>query len=297
MNPARIVVLVHHKEVAFDAMPYLIRPLIKEWEDIGLAVRVVRGVRRSVSADLLIPHLDMTVTPKKYRDFLLQYPNVINKNVLDISKTGISANLVGRNDDYVGPVIVKTDLNYGGFPERELSSIERLKQRISLKSNRKIAPEPQAKAAASISWKRVRHMNSLTYPVFSSLDEVPKEVFGNKALVVEKFIPEFDAGAYCIRYYYFFGDAEMSILIRSKDKVVKYKNSFEFEETPIPPGMRAIRQKLGFDYGKLDYVLRDGKPVLIDANRTPAMTAYHFKDLRQNLAHRLAKGIRSRLAV
>jgi hypothetical protein len=39
---------------------------------------------------------------------------------MDISKLAISANLVGRGDAYAGPVIVKTNCNYGGVPERRL---------------------------------------------------------------------------------------------------------------------------------------------------------------------------------
>jgi hypothetical protein len=35
--------------------------------------------------------------------------------------------------------------------------------------------------------------------------------------------------------------------------------------------MRQRRRELGFDFGKLDFVLRDGKAVLLDANRTPAL--------------------------
>ena len=29
-----------------------------------------------------------------------------------------------------------------------------------------------------------------------------------------------------------------------------------------------LRQELGFDYGKFDYVVHDGRPVLLDANKT-----------------------------
>ena len=34
--------------------------------------------------------------------------------------------------------------------------------------------------------------------------------------------------------------------------------------------VRAVRQKLGIDFGRFDFVLYEGHAVLIDANKTPA---------------------------
>ena len=39
----------------------------------------------------------------------------------------------------------------------------------------------------------------------------------------------------------------------------------------VPPALRRRRAELGFDFGKFDYVVQDGEPVLLDANRTPAI--------------------------
>jgi len=41
------------------------------------------------------------------------------------------------------------------------------------------------------------------------------------------------------------------------------------ESAEVPAALRAERQRLGFDYGKFDFVIHDGEPVLLDANRTP----------------------------
>jgi len=62
----------------------------------------------------------MTVTPEDYRHYLNNYSNVINRQLVDISKSRISGNLVGKNDPYSGPVIVKTNRNSGGLPEEGL---------------------------------------------------------------------------------------------------------------------------------------------------------------------------------
>ena len=47
------------------------------------------------------------------------------------------------------------------------------------------------------------------------------------------------------------------------------------------------------DYGKIDYVLRDGKVVVLDVNRTPGI--YGKGKLVQNISGILATGILSKL--
>src|SRR5215831_5343530 len=101
---------------------------MREWEAMGFTVQVVQGVKHQARADLVIPHVDLTVTPKEYRDFFLAYPHVINRRVVDISKSRVSANLVRKNDGYTGPVIVKTERNYGGLPEQRLCFRSRIGQ-------------------------------------------------------------------------------------------------------------------------------------------------------------------------
>jgi hypothetical protein len=79
---------------------------------------------------------------------------------------------------------------------------------------------------------------------------------------------------------------------RSKAKIVKGSDEDHSEGVRIPAELYAIRQQLGMDYGKLDYVVRDGKVVLLDVNRTPGCE----KGRRgRNIAHRLAEGIWSTL--
>ena len=37
---------------------------------------------------------------------------------------------------------------------------------------------------------------------------------------------------------------------------------------PIPDDMKELRKKLGFDYGRFDYIEHNGKNVLLDVNKT-----------------------------
>jgi hypothetical protein len=41
----------------------------------------------------------------------------MNGHVLDIRKSNICTHLVNKEDQYKGPMLVKTELNYAGIPE------------------------------------------------------------------------------------------------------------------------------------------------------------------------------------
>ena len=48
MQKRKILVLVHKDDAAFVYFKYLIKLLMKHWEDFGLAVEVARGIDRFV---------------------------------------------------------------------------------------------------------------------------------------------------------------------------------------------------------------------------------------------------------
>jgi hypothetical protein len=291
METTQILILLHQREENFDSGRYLIKFLMREWKEMGCTIRVMHGIKQQVQADLVIPHVNLTITPQEYRDFLLTYPNVINRRVVDTSKSRISTLLVGRNDSYTGPVIVKTDRNYGGIPEQRLFS--RLKRGKWAGIARRLLANLRKIDTTGISWRYIQSMPPSAYPVFPSLHEVPKGVFKNKNLVVEKFLPEIIEGDYCLRYYYFLGSAEINFLFRSKARgPIKAETALEVEEVPIPEDLHEIRERLGFDYGKFDYVILDGKVVLFDVNTTPATEALQLRGLADQVARRLAGGIR-----
>lgn len=301
--------LRHQDEGRFDG--YLIELLMNEWKAMGCATQVMHGIRQQVRADLVIPHLNLTVIPQDYRDFLRAYPNVINRDVVDISKSRISTHLVRRNDPYTGPVIIKTDRNHGGVPEQRLFAAPRLghgkwagvARRVLGRGKlaglaRRLLAALERRDAQGVLWRSVQSLDPDAYPVLPSLRDVPKGVFENKNLVVEKFLPEIREGDYCQRYYYFLGAAGINVLFRSREKEgVAALTSHSVEEVPIPDELYAIRDKLGFDYGKFDYVLRDGRVVLFDVNRTPATAALRKWGLTDEVARRLAGGIKSKLAI
>jgi len=291
-----IAVLLDDRDDRFDSAGYLLRLLLKSWESAGATVIVLRGTKTFTPADVIIPHLDLTVMPPEYFQFLQRYPVAVNRGLLDISKSAISSNLLSRGDSYGGEVIVKTNCNYGGVPESRLKpppAARSLPDRVRTKVSSLLRGK---RAAEDAWWRSIDSMKSGDYPIFPSLAAVPSGVFDNKHLVAEKFLPERDGSDYCLRYCYFFGDRQINFLLRSKHPVVKGSNTYSCDETAAPPELDAMRRRLGLDYGKLDYVLRDDQVVLFDVNRTPASAALERYQLTAKVVTHLAGGLVPTLA-
>lgn len=274
------IVVVRRPNDAFDRTPYIIHLLMEQWRQWGFTVDVSGHVDTATgSRTVVIPHLDATRMPADYEASFARCAVVVNRTVTDISKRRISENLVTRPTDYDGPVIVKTDRNCGGLPEF---------QRI--KDNGQVAQAALA-LARRLPWALTGMIGQ--YKVFDHPSRVPRAVWRNPLLVVEKFLPERQDGMYCLRQYIFFGTSEINTLVFSTDPIVKARNVTRRQVLSEPsPGVRDIRTALGFDYGKFDYVLQDGRVVLFDANHTPTYNPASPAGSARPLIMGLAGGIR-----
>src|SRR4029450_389291 len=124
----RIAILFHETDRHRPAQGYIVHLLSEYWREWGHDVRFIYGVRQFEAADLLFVHVDLSVVPEEYLEFASRYAVTINGGVDDICKSRISANIVAANNGLRGPVIVKSDLNYAGVPER-IRVRSRLEQR------------------------------------------------------------------------------------------------------------------------------------------------------------------------
>jgi len=256
--PTKIAVLTHSND-NFVSGHYLLRFLVEAWENAGIDIRVLRGIEHFEPADALILHPDLTIVPDDYLAFCRHYPLIINGGARDISKRMISSSLVGQNDPYSGPVIVKSNFNRGGKAERKIARQRPLYRLLSSLTKR-------------LPWTWTGKLHPDDYPIFNSSRDVPRVVWRNPHLVVEKFLPEWEGAYYCLRQWLFFGDHEINHRIFSNSLIVKARNTIHHEDgLPVPEALRALRKKLKFDYGKFDYALINGEPVLYDTNRTPAV--------------------------
>lgn len=251
---------------------YLVEALAARWCAAGHAVEERFTPRGLPDADVVFLHVDRTVVPDEYLDCLRDYPVVINRRARDIAKRRLSMNLVGVDDAYAGPVVVKTNANCGGFPESPLAG--RLGELLGVPRN----------------WGKAAVLSSDRYPVFASVADVPPAVWSNEALVVEKFLPEVTEGLYYLRYWIFFGDKGWAGRFGSRDPIVKWGNMATRDEpVTVPETLKPWRERLGIDYGRFDYVERDGQAILLDANKT--IGAGHRMDEFKERLDDLATGI------
>lgn len=274
-----VAVLTHARD-RLESERYLLNLLIEAWRRSGIEVLVLRGPDTQPRADALVLHVDLTVIPREYLAVARRYPMVVNGRVLDISKRRISTNLVRLGEAYAGEVIVKSNRNAGGFRER-MSTRSRLLRKLN----------------RALPWTLSGRVSSGSYPVFPSPAAVPLAAWLNPLLVVEKFLPEREGKYYCLRQWAFFGEREANIRVLSAEPVIKARKSLHREyDLPVPEALRAMRAKLGFDYGKFDYVLREGEVVLLDANRTPFLSPENIPPRLQAILDDLAQGLYGFLA-
>lgn len=245
----RIAILVHCNETTESVSGYAISHLARIWTRLGHEVVIVQGPDDLPEADLLFLHVDLSVVPEPYLEAAARYPRSVNLRVADIRKSVISRQLVRADDDYDGPVVVKTNLNHMGIPEQRLL--------------KRPAPTEYGEAENVVASGR-------GYRLFAGKRQVPDHYFEDPDWVVERFLPERRDGRYQIRFCSFLG-YRWNCVRRSSNSEFVVSPDFTAEREPIKPHPEivALKKTLGFDYGKFDYVEHDGHAILLDANKTP----------------------------
>jgi len=114
---------------------------------------------------------------------------------------------------------------------------------------------------------------------------LPRGVWSNKHLVVEKFMPERDdAGNYICRYLYFLGNKSFCVVTKSKKPIAKsHIIGRQIVSGPEPEELMRFRKTFKMDYGRLDYTVADSKINLFDANRTPAFSPETYRIYRDQI--------------
>ena len=245
----------------------LVVRLCDVWKQRGHHVSVTSAPY--VDADCVLLHIDTT----KIKPELIPAtpPNALflNKNVTDISKRRVSRNLVSPMADYDGPVIVKTNGNYYG-----LAVVPRTRRHRAILALRKtVRPK---------TWRYLRMLPQKSYPILKNKSEVPGWVWRREDIVVERYMAEMDDGLYVLRIWVFMGTREYGVKLYARSPIVKGDDIVRYEYlTEVPDKLRQERTRLGFDFGKFDYVLENGVAQLLDANATP--TIYAGREPSRNL--------------
>jgi len=274
--PIRVAVIHHERESPESPNTYLMDRISKRWQQWGYDVQQVYGPDEFVPADLAVLHVDLSVTPEPYLRLAARYPSAINAGLRDIRKRTISQNLVSSDDGYEGSVIVKTDLNSGGRPEAlggqaappPPGRLQRWKRQLGI-----WAPFAKRLKRRLCARDPFAIYDPSDYLVCRKRAEVPRDVFGDPRLVVEKFLPERHGRRFFHRRYYFLGDAERNEVWSSRIAVNAGDLSADKIWTaPVPRQLRELHSRLGADFGKIDYVIRDGQVTVFDVNRTPGLS-------------------------
>jgi hypothetical protein len=231
-----------------------------------------------------ILHVDLTRIPSAYERLRSAYPVLLNGAVADISKRRLGSELiVDRDDAYDGPVIVKTDLNAGGVPER---LVRRRSQTWPTRLGETLLDHVFPRRPTGRWWHRDR-----TYPIYPRKSAVPRWVWRRRDLVVQRFVPERRDRGYAIRSWVFLADVDFHLVRYARDRLIPRATAAGAELVDgVPPELRALRTSWGFDFGKFDYVLSEGKSILLDANKTPSF-ALDTSPFHRAALPRLARGI------
>lgn len=255
----RIAILLHENDNELTLQSSLIYEMAKIWRLDGYEVFYLRGIDDFVPADLIFLHIDLTVVPDSYLEFANQYPRVINGDVKDIRKTTLNNKQLHLSDDWNGPVIVKSDYNCAGVPERNRRGVwGKIEKKMLNFFN-----------SMNVDSHLPNFRSSTDYKVFDHLDEVPKMLFNYPSIVIQKFIPEMEEDHYCVRTVSFLGDHMSPKRLIGPHPIVKGETATkaDFNIETDPEIVEKIRE-FKFDYGKFDYVVVDDKPILLDINKT-----------------------------
>ena len=285
---AHIVVLFHRNEIHRDPTGYVIHRLADTWRARGDKVTYLFGTNVFVPADIVIVHVDLSVVPVSYLEFAAQYPVALNGELGDIRKSRISQNAVRQGDTWLGPVIVKSDLNYAGYPEQVLTG--------SWLQRRSRLARRAARATERVMHRSMPVREAREYKVFKSVDEIPPHWYSFEGAIVERFLPEVENGLFHLRMVQVLGDRRVGTRLASRQAVVKAGSSIEATEMEPDDLVEQWCAEYRIDYGKLDYVMHHGEPILLDVNKTIGYTSGYRcdDDLLRSRSH-LAEGLYSYL--
>jgi hypothetical protein len=254
---APLVVVHTHPATPLMPIKYLVRELLPLWREMGIAAVEVPAPAFVPSARVALMHIDFTTPLPAYQRVASQYRRALNSHVGSIEKRVISRHLVTRGDGYDGPVIVKTNANYGGVIDYQTTRWSR--PWITLASA----------ARERLPWHCRARLRDKAYRIYNRVRDVPTPVWYNPDLVVERLLCERDGDMYVLRSWNFLGDRGFVGVNRATSPIVQattiVKRTLEHEP---PPEIQQLRKDLNFDFGKFDFTIVDGVPHLLDANCT-----------------------------
>ena len=154
---------------------YILAHVLQGLSRANLTYRILEQFESAISQCAFV-HVDLTELPKHFWHVDEYYPRCVNGRATTISRLLYSSALVLKNDDYDGPVIVKTVLNHRGLPELRFESRRSTFRKILYALKRRAIRDYDAKVCP-------------VYRVYTSISKVPAAVWSDRRLIVERFLP------------------------------------------------------------------------------------------------------------
>lgn len=276
----RRIAILKHRFAGAEPTGYLMDVMAAIWQRWSAEIIYVAGPIIPRDVDIAVLHVDLTRVPKYYVSSSRRAATVVNGQILDIRKSQCLDDLLSPNSAWDGPVIVKSDENYFGRPDRLLLKGRWLPEALTYRWRQKVA---------QLTGRHVQFNSKDDYRVFPSLAAVPPWGF-YPGSVVQPFQPERQGDHFVLREYFFFGDQHYLNAELGESAVITAGQGIDSELVNVPKELLALRKQLGMDFGKFDFVMVDGRAVIYDVNKTPAIRR-PVSAIGWQLSTHLAQGI------
>ncbi len=255
----RLVVIHHRAETEKSvARRYFVSLLCRSWAEQGIEVVHAFGADRFVPADVALLHVNLSIVPREYVELGRRYPTCLNGRLTNICKSVVSSVRTQPDDGYSGQVIVKSELNCAATPERKV---------VSALAKRRKWWQPRPRALPRETKALMPPDGFREYRVCAKQD-VPDSVWAHPGLVVERFIPEQEGDGFVIYSTYVFGEQTITWRSTMGRCIARYADLIEDRRVDTPQDVVEFARKLDVDFGKLDFLMHEGEPVILDVNKT-----------------------------
>lgn len=238
------------------ARDYTLTLLLPRLRQAGGEYRILDRFDPTDSGRRALLHIDLTDVPDEFSRVAESYEKTINGRALTIRRTLYSTARLRPGDDYRGPVIVKTVLNSGGYPELRYRKNRNVVSRVAHGIGKLVRPGYKRRICPP-------------YEVYESAGGVSDQTWRDERLIVEKFVPG-SLFLPIVKYRYcFLFDTTLTLKSTCDDLLCTSATvrSNEIIES-VPDEVVAVRRCLDLDFGAIDYFMVDGEAVVIDANKT-----------------------------
>ncbi|MAS05692.1 MAG: hypothetical protein CL534_13560 [Ahrensia sp.] len=255
-----IDIFVERRRTFESIRHYKLKHMLEGLKRAGIDWRLIDQPAEGQGGEAAFLHVDLTDVPADFITAAHRYGRCVNRDASTIRRTLYTRAKVQRDDNFAGPVIVKTVLNSRGAPELRYENRRSFAARAGYTAKKLLIPGYKQRLCPD-------------YEIHDSLEDVPKSVWDDPRLLVERFLPgAMDLPIVKHRYDFFF-EVELNTRVAYQSLLCDPETLTEFDVDPdVPQAIRDLREQLNLDFGAIDYFMENGEAIPIDANKTVTTT-------------------------